>query len=140
MNIDGYQEWIRLVADFTVNSLESWQWAKGSVFYLLGLWSRLVSSMPYLKGESPSLLESYVPKIMKSYITSRFVFLFVIALRFCFEGLQASSEAFEALGQWTMKCASHTAARSPTYLENRFIVWALSLALLELPPFGLLAD
>ena len=71
MNIDGYQEWIKLVADFTVNSLESWQWAKGSVFYLLGLWSRLVSSMPYLKGESPSLLESYVPKIMKSYITSR---------------------------------------------------------------------
>ena len=71
VNIDGYQEWIQLVADFTVNSLKSWQWAKGSVFYLLGLWSRLVSSMPYLKGESPSLLESYVPKIMKSYITSR---------------------------------------------------------------------
>ena len=71
VNLEGYQEWIQLVADFTVNSLKSWQWAKGSVFYLLGLWSRLVSSMPYLKGEAPSLLESYVPKIMKSYITSR---------------------------------------------------------------------
>ena len=42
-----------------------------SVYYLLGLWSRLVSSMPYLKGESPSLLETYVPKITEAYLTSR---------------------------------------------------------------------
>lgn len=47
------------------------QWASGSVYYLLGLWSRLVSSMPYLKSDSPSLLESYVPKITEAYITSR---------------------------------------------------------------------
>ena len=68
---DDKQEWIQLVADFTISSLASWQWAKGSVMYLLGLWSRLVSSMPYLKGETPSLLETYVPKIMDAYITSR---------------------------------------------------------------------
>ena len=71
VNIESYQEWIQLVADFTISSLASWQWAKGSVMYLLGLWSRLVSSMPYLKGETPSLLETYVPKIMDAYITSR---------------------------------------------------------------------
>ncbi|KAK9818400.1 hypothetical protein WJX72_012091 [[Myrmecia] bisecta] len=71
VNVDNYHEWIQLVAEFTVNSLNSWQWASGSVYYLLGLWSRLVSSMPYLKGDSPSLLETYVPKITEAYITSR---------------------------------------------------------------------
>lgn len=71
VNVESYHEWIRLVAEFTVNSLKSWQWAKGSVFYLLGLWSRLVSSMPYLKGDAPSLLDTYVPKIMDAYIMSR---------------------------------------------------------------------
>ena len=33
--------------------------------------ARQVSSMPYLKGESPSLLETYVPKITEAYLTSR---------------------------------------------------------------------
>jgi len=69
--VDGYTEWIQLVADLTVSSLGSWQWAAGSVYYLLGLWSRLVSSMPYLKGDSPSMLETYVPRINQAYITSR---------------------------------------------------------------------
>ena len=69
--MEKYHEWIQLVAELTVSSLNSWQWASNSVFYLLGLWSRLVSSMPYLKGESPSLLETYVPKITEAYLTSR---------------------------------------------------------------------
>mmetsp|Transcript_26690 Transcript_26690/g.50766 ORF Transcript_26690/g.50766 Transcript_26690/m.50766 type:complete len:1056 (-) Transcript_26690:229-3396(-) len=71
VNVENYSEWIQLVAEFTIKSLQSWQWASGSVFYLLGLWSRLVSSMPYLKGDSPSLLEGYVPKITEAYIASR---------------------------------------------------------------------
>lgn len=69
--VENYVEWIQLVAQFTINSLNSWQWASGSVYYLLGLWSRLVSSMPYLKGDSPSLLDTNVPKIAQAYITSR---------------------------------------------------------------------
>lgn len=48
--VDHYTEWIQLVAELTIESLKSWQWASTSVYYLLGLWSRLVSSMPYLKG------------------------------------------------------------------------------------------
>ncbi len=71
VSVEAYHEWIRLVAAFTVHSLESWQWAAASVYYLLGLWSRLVSSLPYLKGEAPSLLETYVPKITRAYLTSR---------------------------------------------------------------------
>lgn len=69
--VENYNEWIQLVAQLTIDSLNSWQWAKDSVYYLLGLWSRLVSSMPYLKGDSPSLLEANVPKITQAYITSR---------------------------------------------------------------------
>ncbi|XP_022131546.1 exportin-7 isoform X4 [Momordica charantia] len=41
VNVEGYSDWIRLVAEFTLKSLHSWQWASSSVYYLLGLWSRL---------------------------------------------------------------------------------------------------
>ena len=69
--MDNYAEWIERVAVFTINSLQGWQWASSSVHYLLGLWTRLVSSMPYLKGAQPSLLSDCVPKIMVAYVTSR---------------------------------------------------------------------
>lgn len=69
--VENYVDWIQQVADLTINSLNSWQWASSSVYYLLGLWSRLVSSVPYLKGDAPSLLDSNVPQITKAYITSR---------------------------------------------------------------------
>ncbi|PPR85674.1 hypothetical protein GOBAR_AA35015 [Gossypium barbadense] len=72
VNVEGYSDWIRLVAEFTLKSLQSWQWASSSVYYLLGLWSRLVSSVPYLKGDVPSLLDEFVPKITESFLTSRF--------------------------------------------------------------------
>lgn len=106
VNVEGYSDWIRLVADFTSKSLQSWQvrvpfwcffvcfrsgsggssfefreklilffcpcqWASSSVYYLLGLWSRLVTSVPYLKGEAPSLLDEFVPRITEGFITSR---------------------------------------------------------------------
>ncbi|KAG2671971.1 hypothetical protein I3843_13G016500 [Carya illinoinensis] len=72
VNVEGYSDWIHLVAEFTLKSLQSWQWASSSVYYLLGLWSRLVTSVPYLKGDAPSLLDEFVPKITEGFITSRF--------------------------------------------------------------------
>ncbi|PWA74654.1 ARM repeat superfamily protein [Artemisia annua] len=72
VNVEGYSDWIRLVAEFTLKSLQSWQWASSSVYYLLGLWSRLVTSVPYLKADAPSLLDEFVPKISEGFITSRF--------------------------------------------------------------------
>ncbi|XP_074310718.1 uncharacterized protein LOC141646709 [Silene latifolia] len=72
VSVEGYSDWIQLVAQFTSKSLQSWQWASSSVYYLLGLWSRLVASVPYLKGDSPSLLDEFVPKITEGFITSRF--------------------------------------------------------------------
>jgi exportin-7 len=38
VGLECYGEWVGLVATFTVESLNSWQWASGSVYYLLGLW------------------------------------------------------------------------------------------------------
>ena len=69
--VDGWHDWLALVADFTVTSLHSWQWARGSVYYLLSLWARLVASVPYLKGEAPSQLDQYVPRITQAYVTTR---------------------------------------------------------------------
>ncbi|CAL5039684.1 unnamed protein product [Urochloa decumbens] len=71
LSVEFYGEWIGLVAEFTTRSLLSWQWASNSVYYLLSLWSRLVTSVPYLKGETPSLLDETVPKITEGFITSR---------------------------------------------------------------------
>ncbi|KAM0896612.1 hypothetical protein ACQ4PT_023079 [Festuca glaucescens] len=71
LSVEFYGEWIGLVAEFTTKSLLSWQWASNSVYYLLSLWSRLVTSLPYLKGDTPSLLDETVPKITEGFITSR---------------------------------------------------------------------
>ncbi|RCV22123.1 hypothetical protein SETIT_4G195400v2 [Setaria italica] len=71
LSVEFYGEWIGLIAEFTTRSLLSWQWASNSVYYLLSLWSRLVTSVPYLKGETPSLLDETVPKITEGFITSR---------------------------------------------------------------------
>jgi exportin-7 len=67
----NYAEWIAMVANFTVDSFKHWEWASNSVHYLLSLWSRLVASMPYLKGETPSHLESYVPQVITAFVNSR---------------------------------------------------------------------
>lgn len=71
VGVECYQEWIGVVAQFTISSLKSWQWASSSVYYLLNLWSRLVSSVPYLKGDKPSQLDRYVPDIIEAFVTSR---------------------------------------------------------------------
>merc|ERR1712216_940950 len=62
---EGYAVWIELLAKFTVASLNAYEWASNSIFYLLSLWSRLVMSLPYLKYEEPSQLSRFVPEIMK---------------------------------------------------------------------------
>ncbi|GFZ09350.1 ARM repeat superfamily protein [Actinidia rufa] len=72
VNMEGYSSWISLVTEFTLKSLQSWQWASSGVYYLLGLWSRLVTSVPYLKGNSPNLLNEFVPKIIEQFISSKF--------------------------------------------------------------------
>ncbi|XP_027367978.1 exportin-7-A-like isoform X1 [Abrus precatorius] len=72
VNAEGYSEWIRLVAEFTLKSLQSWKWAGSSVYYLLNLWSRSVTSVRYFKSDKPNLLDEYVPKVIEGFVSSRF--------------------------------------------------------------------
>ncbi|XP_046658965.1 exportin-7 isoform X2 [Homalodisca vitripennis] len=69
--VDNYPEAIQLIAKFTVESLQMWQFAPNSVHYLLSLWQRMVASVPYVKATEPHLLETYTPEVTNAYITSR---------------------------------------------------------------------
>ena len=50
VSLSIYPQWIELVSDFTLNSLASdWSWVGESLYYLLSLWSKLITAMPYSK-------------------------------------------------------------------------------------------
>ncbi|KAG8202063.1 hypothetical protein JTE90_010427 [Oedothorax gibbosus] len=71
VRVEGYPETIRLIAKFTVTSLQMWQFAPNSIHYLLSLWQRMVASVPYVKASEPHLLETYTPEVTRAFITSR---------------------------------------------------------------------
>ena len=54
-----------------VEMLQSCPFASNSVYYLLQLWSRMVTSVAYLKGEGESNLDRYVPEVTQTYILSK---------------------------------------------------------------------
>ena len=54
-----------------IQSLQSGQFASNSIYYLLQLWSRMVTSVAYLKGEGESHLDRYVPEVTQTYILSK---------------------------------------------------------------------
>ncbi|KAJ6659205.1 hypothetical protein lerEdw1_019250 [Lerista edwardsae] len=69
--VKDYPEVIRLIASFTITSLQHWEFAPNSVHYLLTLWQRMVASVPFVKSSEPHLLDTYAPEITTAYITSR---------------------------------------------------------------------
>jgi exportin-7 len=93
VTVENYPEAIQLIAKFTVQSLEvslvyiriffkfsfyvffflqqMWQFAPNSIHYLLSLWQRMVSSVPYVKSPEPHFLNTYTPEVTKAYITSK---------------------------------------------------------------------
>jgi len=76
VSLSIYPQWIELVSNFTLNSLASdWSWVGESLYYLLSLWSKLITAMPYSKRGKESFLDAYVPKIVEQYITSRLMAL-----------------------------------------------------------------
>ncbi|KAJ8388632.1 hypothetical protein AAFF_G00131970 [Aldrovandia affinis] len=78
VKVENYPEVIRLIANFTVTSLQHWEFAPNSVHYLLSLWQRLAASVPYVKATEPHLLETYTPEVTKAYITSRLESIHII--------------------------------------------------------------
>ena len=57
-----YPDLLSLVADFTINSFQSCPFASNSVYYLLQLWSRMVTSVAYLKGDGESHLDRCISR------------------------------------------------------------------------------
>ncbi|KAI8069371.1 armadillo-type protein [Gongronella butleri] len=69
----AFEQWIELVADFTVQAFQSWNWSHNTSSYLLGFWSRLVESMAYqqnLKGDIKTKLQSISVLLVRTYILS----------------------------------------------------------------------
>ncbi|TMW66006.1 hypothetical protein Poli38472_003771 [Pythium oligandrum] len=78
MKVDSFQEWMDMTPEFTVKSLQQWQWSANSTHYLLGLWARLVAALPYVRLDarpgSPSsstFMDGSVPQVIQAYIQSR---------------------------------------------------------------------
>ncbi|KAM9531618.1 LOW QUALITY PROTEIN: ran-binding protein 17 [Guaruba guarouba] len=69
--VKDYPQIIQLTANFTITSLQHWEFAPNTVHYLLTLWQRMVASVPFVKTAEPHLLDTYAPKIAKAYIASR---------------------------------------------------------------------
>ncbi|XP_061312398.1 ran-binding protein 17 isoform X1 [Pezoporus flaviventris] len=69
--VKDYPQIIQLIANFTITSLQHWEFAPNSVHYLLTLWQRMVASVPFVKTAEPHLLDTYAPEITKAYIASR---------------------------------------------------------------------
>jgi hypothetical protein len=88
---EGYSEWISLTASFTIKCCSQPAWSQNSMHYILGLWTRLVSSVPYMQAEystkgyssgssgtttgSPKtpdvVFDAFIPKIVAAYIRGR---------------------------------------------------------------------
>lgn len=76
IGLDIYRQWIDLVSNFTLQSLASdWSWIGDSLYYLLTLWSKLISAMPYIKSGKESYLDGFVAKIVEQYVTTRLLAL-----------------------------------------------------------------
>ena len=89
--VDHYTESIQLIAKFTVESLNMWQFAPNSIHYLLSLWQRMVASVPYVKATEPHLLETYTPEVTQAYITSRLESVAVV-IRYLFNRVKIVDE------------------------------------------------
>ena len=70
----GFMEWLELAGDFTIKSLQNWQYSMNSIHYLLALWGRMVAALPYLRADATDSqrqaqsLRSCVLQVVESYI------------------------------------------------------------------------
>jgi len=69
--VSDFERWIRLVCDFSCKTFQSWQWSPNSIYYLLSLWSRLVTASRNLKKEECSFISSCAISVVEVYISSR---------------------------------------------------------------------
>lgn len=63
VSCDEYDRWANACAQLTVEAFRNWQWCPNADYYLMNFWSRMVATLPYLKGTKPSMLDTYVPEV-----------------------------------------------------------------------------
>ncbi|KAM5298237.1 LOW QUALITY PROTEIN: ran-binding protein 17 [Ctenodactylus gundi] len=97
--VKDYPEVIRLIANFTITSLQHWEFAPNSVYYLLTLWQRMVASVPFVKSTEPHLLDTYAPEIAKAFITSRLESVAIVVRDHLDDPLDDTSTVFQQLEQ-----------------------------------------
>ncbi|KAM9254070.1 LOW QUALITY PROTEIN: ran-binding protein 17 [Dugong dugon] len=97
--VKEYPEVIRLIANFTITSLQHWEFAPNSVYYLLTLWQRMVASVPFVKSTEPHLLDTYAPEITKAFITSRLESVAVVVRDNLDDPLDDTATVFQQLEQ-----------------------------------------
>ncbi|XP_074068530.1 ran-binding protein 17-like [Macrotis lagotis] len=97
--VKEYPEVIRLIANFTITSLQHWEFAPNSVHYLLTLWQRMVASVPFVKSTEPHLLDTYAPEITKAYIISRLESVSIVIRDGLEDPLDDTSTIFQQLEQ-----------------------------------------
>uniref|UniRef100_A0A6I8NG61 RAN binding protein 17 n=1 Tax=Ornithorhynchus anatinus TaxID=9258 RepID=A0A6I8NG61_ORNAN len=97
--VKDYPEVIRLIANFTITSLQHWEFAPNSVHYLLTLWQRMVASVPFVKSTEPHLLDTYAPEITKAYITSRLESVPIVVRDGLDDPLDDTASVFQQLEQ-----------------------------------------
>jgi exportin-7 len=109
-----YPLFIRCVAEFTAAAFGAQsQYADdgslhaSSLYYLLSLWSRLVSSLPYLKASAVSHLEDLAPIVTKAYVASRLAFVGPAAAGTVDDPLDEHDEVLSHLEQFPAMCRCH---------------------------------
>ncbi|XP_054980732.1 ran-binding protein 17 [Sorex araneus] len=97
--VEEYPEVIRLIANFTITSLQHWEFAPNSVHYLLTLWQRMVASVPFMRSTEPHLLDTYAPEITKAFITSRLESVAIVVRDHLDDPLDDTATVFQQLEQ-----------------------------------------
>ncbi|CAG8462154.1 14273_t:CDS:10 [Cetraspora pellucida] len=67
----GYNEWIDLVADFSIKGFNNWQLVPNSMQYLLTFWSKMLSSTGSSRPGSISKLELIASRLTHAFVTSK---------------------------------------------------------------------
>ena len=68
-----------------VHLFQNWHFSSNSIHYLLSLWQRLCTAVPYVKSDKAHYLPVYAPQISKTFLKSRLeLVLGVLRLVFSF--------------------------------------------------------
>lgn len=67
---ENYEQWFEAVASFTIRSFQRWHQAPSSVHYLMELWSRIASALPF-SDESAHKFDEFIPQVASALVNSR---------------------------------------------------------------------